>query len=295
MPFIKLSSHDLHYLQLGGGDDGADVEDVVMVHGLAANMAFWYAGLAPVLAPRYRVTIFDLRGHGASGTPERGYTAGELSQDLLALLDHLGIARCHLVAHSFGGMVAITLALAHPERISSLVLADVRIHAVQPQLKIRAFGGIPRWRKLLGEMGIDFDDEHPESGLLLLGLIARLQVERPELAARLRQAFMGTEGGFGNRAARKWLRLIETTSALKDFSATRTFAESDLARLEMPVFVIVGERSVTGPSAQALMAHCPRVRLQAISRAGHFFPLTRRRLFPRLVADFLQEVSAGSV
>lgn len=65
----------------------------------------------------------DLRGHGdSSGAGVR--TIAELADDVLALLDHLGVERCVLVGHSMGGMIAQTITLAHPERVERLVLVN---------------------------------------------------------------------------------------------------------------------------------------------------------------------------
>src|SRR5438046_4762158 len=106
-------------------------EDLVMVHGLAANMAFWYFKYACELARDFRVTVFDLRGHGRSQITPSGYTPDNLAVDLACLLDQLGIGSAHLLAHSFGGVVALRFALQRPERVRSLVLADTHVAAVR--------------------------------------------------------------------------------------------------------------------------------------------------------------------
>src|SRR5687768_18123779 len=96
--------------------------DTVMIHGLFASLAFWYLSVMPGLAGRRRVTAYDLRGHGYSDVAESGYTSAEMADDLDALLDQLGIQRAHLIAHSFGGAVALQYALLHPECVLSLTL-----------------------------------------------------------------------------------------------------------------------------------------------------------------------------
>jgi pimeloyl-ACP methyl ester carboxylesterase len=69
------------------------------------------------------VIRLDLRGHGESGGAGVK-TIDDLAKDVLALLDHLGIERCVLVGHSMGGMIAQTIALAHPERVERMVLVN---------------------------------------------------------------------------------------------------------------------------------------------------------------------------
>src|SRR3954470_22321966 len=82
----------------------AGAEDVVMIHGLAASLGFWYAGAAQWFTHFGQVTLYDLPGHGRSELRPSGYSPRQLAHDLGHLLDHLRLDRVHLVAHSFGGM-----------------------------------------------------------------------------------------------------------------------------------------------------------------------------------------------
>src|SRR4051812_15330765 len=129
MPIARVNGVNLNYLQVA--DAAHATEDLIMVHGLATNMAFWYLPYAPVFAKRFRVTLYDLRGLGRSEMTADGYTPQNLGADLAALMDHLGIARAHVVAHSFGGVVALNLARLDASRIASLVLCDAHISAVR--------------------------------------------------------------------------------------------------------------------------------------------------------------------
>src|SRR6187431_113384 len=119
MPEVTVNGATLSYAQLMPPDGQFD-GDVVMVHGLATNMAFWYFPYAVNLAERYRVTLFDLRGHARSTMTNSGYTPTALGSDLEGLLEHLRIDWAHLVAHSFGGVVALSYAAKRPERVASL-------------------------------------------------------------------------------------------------------------------------------------------------------------------------------
>jgi len=96
---------------------------LVMCHSLASDLSMW-ALQAPVLARRFRVVRFDTRGHGGSDAPAGPYTLDLLAADALGLCDALGVDRAHWVGVSMGGMIAQTFALAHPDRVASLVLAD---------------------------------------------------------------------------------------------------------------------------------------------------------------------------
>jgi pimeloyl-ACP methyl ester carboxylesterase len=92
------------------------------VHGLGGEGRTW-RDQVPALTAHFRVLTLDLRGHGDSEAPDSAYTFEELAQDLAGVLDHLSVERCHLLGHSFGGVVAARFALDYPDRITKLVVA----------------------------------------------------------------------------------------------------------------------------------------------------------------------------
>ena len=154
MPSVLVNGVRLNYLQVEEPGSGPR-EDLIMVHGLATNMAFWYLPYAPVFARRFRVTLFDLRGLGRSEMTPAGYTPQNLALDLHALMDHLGIPRAHFVAHSFGGVVVLNLALVDPARVSSLVLCDSHISAVRRHVAGRDWGNRAHIQALVDRPPID--------------------------------------------------------------------------------------------------------------------------------------------
>ncbi|MFN3146526.1 MAG: alpha/beta fold hydrolase [Paracoccaceae bacterium] len=126
MPRIKLRDTKVHYQQTGEGPD------VLLVHGLSCHIAFWWFHVAAELARTHRVTAVDLRGHGFSGMTETGYRACDLAEDLVALIEHLGVEETHVVGHSFGGAVAAALTTERPDLVSELTLADAWLPSLQP-------------------------------------------------------------------------------------------------------------------------------------------------------------------
>lgn len=95
---------------------------LLLIHGRTANHNDWN-GITQHFAARYHVIAPDLRGHGVSGY-QGPYEVPEMAEDVVALLDHLGIGRATLVGHSLGGVVAYHAAMNHPDRIERLVLED---------------------------------------------------------------------------------------------------------------------------------------------------------------------------
>ncbi len=102
-------------------DEGAG-PTIVMLHGVGANRTLWN-GIVPALASRFRVVVPDLRGHGATAAPPGSrFTFDELEADVLGLLDEKALPPVHLVGMSGGAMLALRIALDHPERCRSLTL-----------------------------------------------------------------------------------------------------------------------------------------------------------------------------
>jgi aminoacrylate hydrolase len=115
------------HLTLPGGDQlfyetqGAG-QPLLLVPGLSGTAGF-YDRVLPALATRFRVILHDHRGCGRSSLARIEYSVEQMAGDVLALMDHLGIERAHLIGHSTGGAIGQTLALDHPQRLDRLVLS----------------------------------------------------------------------------------------------------------------------------------------------------------------------------
>ena len=119
--FADLEGVTLHYLMAGQGDT------VVLLHGIPQTSHEWRY-IVPRLTERYSVVAPDLRGLGDSSRPAHGYDKKTIANDIWQLLkNHLGIDRCFLVGHDWGGPVAFSLAAHHPEAVRRLAILDVVI------------------------------------------------------------------------------------------------------------------------------------------------------------------------
>ena len=108
----------LHYQVLGR--PGAD--PLLMIQGLGTDMSGWTLQRL-AFSPRYRTIALDNRGAGRSDKPFGRYLLEEMADDAVAVLDAAGVDRAHVMGASMGGAIAQLVALRHPERVQSLILA----------------------------------------------------------------------------------------------------------------------------------------------------------------------------
>jgi pimeloyl-ACP methyl ester carboxylesterase len=108
---------------LAYAEEGHGTPPVVLVHGLCDNRHVM-APLADRLLDRHRVVRIDLRGHGDSDAPERGYAVATLAADVAYVCDHLDITDAVIVGHSLGGAVAMQLAAQRPDMVAAVALLD---------------------------------------------------------------------------------------------------------------------------------------------------------------------------
>jgi pimeloyl-ACP methyl ester carboxylesterase len=280
MPVLPVNDVKLNYIRTGNG------ADVVLAHGLASSLAFWYPGIVLPLRHFYRVTAYDLRGHGYSSMPPAGYTHMNMAEDLAGLVDRLGLKKFHLVGHSFGGLVSISYALRYPHRLKSMVLADV------PLNEINTVPQWPSWWPSLMQfqnLGVVIQPDEPYPELKVLEELARPQVRQrvgkllPE-STRLPYGWSkGTE-----RTAKRWLNLLNNTTARNDIRF-RQVSAADLSRIDIKTLSIYGMESKWRSSAEILADCLPKVEVAYIQKAGHAHPWERPEEFFHQLHHFLAE------
>ncbi len=96
---------------------------LTFIHQLGGDLSIWDQ-LAGYFRDDFTVLRYDVRGHGETAVPAAPFSVADLSGDLAALLDALGVTKTHVVGMSMGGMIAQQFALDHPSRVETLTLAD---------------------------------------------------------------------------------------------------------------------------------------------------------------------------
>ncbi|HET9198458.1 MAG TPA: alpha/beta hydrolase [Solirubrobacterales bacterium] len=128
---VEARGIQFHYAEAGGGEDV-----VLCLHGWPQHWYEW-RNLMPALADRHRVIALDLRGFGWSEAPEDGYEKENMADDVLAVLDALGIERVKLVGHDWGGWIGFLLCLREPQRFERFLAFNI----VPPWVNTRAIVG----------------------------------------------------------------------------------------------------------------------------------------------------------
>jgi 3-oxoadipate enol-lactonase len=119
MPFVDAG--DLRVRYEWSGPPGPGV--LVLSHSLGTDLSMWDPQM-PALQERFRVLRYDTRGHGGTAVTEGPYSVGRLAEDVLRMLDALGVARVHFCGLSMGGQIGMWLGSRAPERIERLVLCN---------------------------------------------------------------------------------------------------------------------------------------------------------------------------
>ncbi|HPO12139.1 MAG TPA: alpha/beta hydrolase [Candidatus Hydrogenedentes bacterium] len=147
----------IHYTSEGAG------EPVVLVHGVAVNadLNWRRPGITKALSRGHRVIMLDVRGHGLSDKPHNPAGYGrEMMEDVVRLMDHLGIEKAHVIGYSMGGFIVLNLAVMHPERLLSVAPCGAGWERMTPERQRRlndvskAIRGKGDYALLLEEVGL---------------------------------------------------------------------------------------------------------------------------------------------
>lgn len=250
-------------------DDVGSGPPLVLVHGGLGNRAMW-APQVRALSATYRCIAYDLRGHGETegGGEVEAYTPALLRDDLLALADALGLGRFALVGLSVGGLVAQEVAIAAPERLTAVVMADTWV----------VTGGSERERQAGRAIG-----PVVEGALRLFGtgplayVAARGMGDRDEEARELVRA--ATAGTPPEAAIRVWRGLAGHDTRAR------------LPRITAPTLVLAGARDRNLAQARLLATLVEEAELVVLPDAGHITNLHQPARFTAAVADFLSRRS----
>jgi len=278
MPYVFVNGVNLHYWQVGEGPD------LVMLHGLGGNLAVWHFAIAARLRPLYRITTYDLRGHGRSDMPATGYTTRNMAHDLCALMDALQIEQAHLLGHSFGADTVLHFALLYPERVRRSVVIDAMLPVMLRTYKRDDWEGWAYWAQMLEKIaGVKVPREKWQD----IPYMLKHSLEVPVLF-----------GPFRGRPRNKApiTQLLTGTTIVQDFDAVDEMTLENLARITTPTLLLYEKNSPFLETHQILCDRLPNAAsaLLSDSELRHFSPLEQPELIVAHTRAFLQQDGAVS-
>ncbi len=275
-----MPKHSARGLQFHVQRRGHDGPDLVLIHGLTGDLSIWFLCKAmDILSETYRVTTYDLRGHGYSDSPPSGYTSADHAEDLIALLDELEIPRARLVGHSFGAVIALHTAVLDPERVEALVLSDPYFPALRHLEDVSRWGHWQNFRQEALEAGVILSDEHWYDIDRFFQQVLHLEGDSLQ---KFRQA-VGLPG------LNRLLRLGKTTCGA-DAKLEAGLTADAIRDVRHPSLALYGEFSPFLSTSDYLVQNLSNCQGAIVPGAKHRAPEENSEDFVRLVQAFLNSV-----
>lgn len=265
MPVASVNGIDIYYEVHGDGPP------LLNISGSGNDLRRAPASILPVNRV-FKTLSYDQRGLGQTSTPDGEYTMADYADDAAALVRSMGWERCHVLGTSFGGMVALNLAVRHPDLIDRLVLCCTSPGGEAPSYPLHELGALDVDEAFRTRMRITDSrwDPHAAEPIPGLGAFYDRMVEQSN-APDDPAALVGLGKQFRARAGHDVV--------------------ADLPGIECPTLVCAGRYDAIAPVANSelLVERMPDATLR-LFEGGHVFLVQDRTAF-RTIIDFLKEDS----
>ncbi len=202
--YASVNGIDLYYEILGADQPGPPL---IMLHGGAYTFHLSFDSLLPALTAERKVIGVELQGHGHTADSDRPFSIRQCAEDVIALLDHLGVERADLFGYSLGGLVSTEVAVSVPDRVGRVVLAASHVRSTRAEAY------------------------YPE--------ITALELDSPRMPPEEESAAM--KRAYDEVAPNPedfFPFVVKIQPAVHDFDG---WTDEQLARLTMPVLIIIGD------------------------------------------------------
>ena len=259
-----------------GPEDG---EVIVLLHGWPQHWYEW-RHVVPLLSDRYRLVMPDLRGLGWSDAPADGYLKEQLAQDVVHLLDAMGLERVKLIGHDWGGYVGFLLCLSNPERVERYVALNIIHPWVQPSMR----GALNAWRLVY------------QLPLVAPFIGPRVMRNTGYVGLCLRRSKSGTFTDEEVEAFEAPLRDPAHSAAVSKYY--RTFQAREMPalargryrskRLTVPTLLLFGTNdfAISADTLEGFERYADDMRLELVDGVGHFIADQRPELVARRAREF---------
>ena len=266
--FVDMDGVRIHYSDEGKGPA------VLLIHGSSESLRTW-DGVASRMVDRYRVVRFDIPDNGlSSADPKRRYTVEDDGTRISALMDKLGIDQFAIAGSSWGGTVAYNYAIAHPKRISALIV--ISIPGLRPVNAYFVAGGGPgAFRRWLNQYYMP-----PSQVEASVRSVSANPAYLTPAVVRQYQDLINQRG----RPAEWGAKLSQIIPAERDARA-----QLDLAKVSVPTMIAWGRNNPSfGPGCaddlEKILVNAPTVKKVIYDNVGH---KVEREAPDQLAADML--------
>jgi 3-oxoadipate enol-lactonase len=257
MPHARINAANIYYEVHGNG------EPLVLIQGFAGGTQAWGLQVS-AFKKYYRVITFDNRGAGRTGRSKIPPTIEMMAADVIALLDHLGINKAHVLGLSMGGMIAQEIALSYPQRVNKLILCSTFATRDLP-------GAIDKPRPTdIRDMDFDILMEHMISASYNVPFYRALFL----MLMRINKKAVDSKG------------ILDQAQALSTHSTL-----DRLHLIKAPTLVMTGtdDRLVSPLHSDILASRIPGANLVKVPGGSHAFFFEKSRIFNREVLAFLKD------
>jgi len=266
---VMSVEQDLYVTRSGESNLNSGKPPVILLHGLF-GMGRNLGAVARALSDQYAVFSFDLPNHGRSPHSD-AMTISSMADDVLAMIDHLGLQTVNVLGHSLGGKVAMSLALRHPLRVHKLVVADIA-PVTYPSQHDAVFAGLS---------AIDLQQAKNRAQVQQL---LQASIEDASTCQFLMQNLEKQEQGF------RWR--MNLPAIIKNYAELRQglSLDKDHQVFENPVLFIAGELSdYIKPEYEAVTRTLfPNSAFEEIAGASHWLHAEKPEVFNALVLAFFE-------
>jgi N-formylmaleamate deformylase len=254
----KTNGISIHYTRTGGNKPA-----LVLLHGLTGNGACW-TGLARALEIEYDIIMPDARGHGESDVPDYGYRYEDHANDVIGLINSLGVPPPVMLGHSMGGMTAAVVASRCPKLLRGLILADPSFLSSEAQRQIRDSDAADKHRQILDRSLEEFVTysrrKHPNRTSEIIELIARARLQTSMAAFDV------------------------LTPPYPDYRQL-------VSSIDVPSLLIIGEKGVVSPAVANDVKHLnPGIQVNLMSDVGHGLHFDQSERFTAIVRSFILSI-----
>ena len=265
---IAVNHIKLHYTRTGG-----DKPPLILAHGITDDGLCW-TPLAEALEAEFDLLMPDARGHGRSDAPQSGYGPAAHAEDLMGLIEKLGLDHPYILGHSMGAMTALTLAAIHPQIPRAILLEDP-----------------PSWWM----PKIESEESKAQRAQKIDWLFSVGKKTRNELTSEQR----ASGAGWSDAEIEPWAdaKLRFSTNVSEVFQAENETSldwQSVLPQIQCPALLIRADTErgalVTPESAAALQKLVPQLRTVHIPSAGHCIHREQFETYMKVIRLYLKEV-----